>query len=181
MGVGGKYRIKNAEEVEEKLGRLINGGSQALQVISDFDATLSRYHLNGKPCDSSYGIIANSPLVSEKMKAAAWDLFREYHPIEVDPTMSKEEKTPFMLEWYEKSHEVMIHAEPKMTKSAIQQMVTESNCFLRDAVPEFVEKLQTHQIPLLILSGGIGDLVDGLMRRWCNSFEGENSGYANVN
>lgn len=42
------------------------------------------------------GIIANSPLVPAKLKSDAWELFEKYYPIEIDVTMSREEKTPFM-------------------------------------------------------------------------------------
>lgn len=67
-----------------------------IQVITDFDATLTKFHVNGKRCDSSYGIIANSPLVPAKLKQEAKELFEKYYPIEINVELTAEEKTPHM-------------------------------------------------------------------------------------
>jgi len=74
------------------LRSIVSSGPQGLQVITDFDATLSRYHLNGKKCESSYGVIAHSPLVDKKLKEDAIELFEKYYPIETNVSMSADEK-----------------------------------------------------------------------------------------
>lgn len=46
--------IKNPEELEVKLNGLINGGVDKLQVVSDFDQTITKQHENGKRHMSSF-------------------------------------------------------------------------------------------------------------------------------
>lgn len=124
---------------------------------------MTRYHLNGERCDSSYGIVARTDLVPEDMRREAWELFAKYHPIEVDPNLTFEEKVPFMVEWYEKSHCCMIEAQPPIHKSSIQQMVAESKAFLRDNAKELLEQLNSAAVPVLVLSAGIGDVVQEVL------------------
>ncbi|GFU75838.1 uncharacterized protein TNCV_1652971 [Trichonephila clavipes] len=47
--------IKNRDHVEEIVSQLIRGSASKLQVISDFDQTLSRVHINGEKCTTTYG------------------------------------------------------------------------------------------------------------------------------
>lgn len=94
----------------------------ALQVITDFDMTLSKFAVNGKRCPTchselrmggfrSWGpgfysrpdlgpdIIDNCKLVTEECRQKLLQLKNKYYPIEIDPQLSMEEKFPFMVEW----------------------------------------------------------------------------------
>lgn len=46
-------RIKNLNHVEKVISNLIRGGKLRLQVISDFDRTISLHSFEGKPCLTS--------------------------------------------------------------------------------------------------------------------------------
>ena len=46
--------IKHPREVGAILQRLMQDGPDSLQVISDFDYTISRFSHHGHPCDSTY-------------------------------------------------------------------------------------------------------------------------------
>jgi len=46
-------RIKNLNHVEKVISNIIRGGRQKLQVISDFDRTISLHAFEGKPCLTS--------------------------------------------------------------------------------------------------------------------------------
>ncbi|XP_021962943.1 cytosolic 5'-nucleotidase 3 [Folsomia candida] len=157
-------RIKDESAVNEKIHSIISHGAPALQVITDFDATLTRYHLDGNKCDSSYGIIATSPLVSSDYRDKAMELYKKYYPIEVTPTMTIQEKIPHMIEWYEKSHEYMISCQPPLKRSSIQDMVKLSTATLRDNAKTAVERMSQAGIPLLVLSAGIGDVVQAVLQ-----------------
>jgi len=48
-------KILHTAKTDEMIEKLIKQGSHSIQVIVDFDATVTKYHVNGKKCDSSYG------------------------------------------------------------------------------------------------------------------------------
>lgn len=48
-------RIKNAARLEEILSNMIQMGKEKLQVVSDFDRTISLCSYNGVRCPTSFG------------------------------------------------------------------------------------------------------------------------------
>jgi len=155
--------MKSMEVVESKLQSLCHTGMGSLQVIADFDYTMSKYHDNGKRCDSCHGMIANTPLVSEVYHKKAWDLFHFYNPMEVDTTMSIQDKIPHMIEWYEKSHDNMVAMEPPLMKSSIESMVRDSTTRLR--CKSMIDSLAKEEVPVLVLSAGVGDVVQEVLKQ----------------
>ena len=81
--------VANREAVEEKLKKLSSDGSDLLQVIVDFDYTLTKSHKNGVPVDCSWGVLENYKELPasyhEKVRAAK----DKYYPIELDMTISR--------------------------------------------------------------------------------------------
>lgn len=47
--------MKNPHEVKEKINKIISGGKNKLQIIFDFDRTLTKHHENGVLTKSSFG------------------------------------------------------------------------------------------------------------------------------
>lgn len=47
--------IKNKENLNSLINRLVEGGARQLQVVSDFDKTITKQHENGKQHLSSFG------------------------------------------------------------------------------------------------------------------------------
>ncbi|XP_042601480.1 7-methylguanosine phosphate-specific 5'-nucleotidase-like [Cyprinus carpio] len=91
--------MRDPKRVEQILTSMRNAGASTLQVISDFDMTLTRFACNGKRCPTSHNILDNSKLISEDCKAKLKNLLDTYYPIEIDSTRSVEEKLPLMVEW----------------------------------------------------------------------------------
>lgn len=52
--------IKNPEYVNKIIENFIIGGYHKLQVVSDFDKTITKQHENGKPHLSSFGELSKS-------------------------------------------------------------------------------------------------------------------------
>ncbi|KAI7798399.1 putative cytosolic 5'apos-nucleotidase III-like, partial [Triplophysa rosa] len=61
--------MREPERVQEILTSMRNSGSSTLQVISDFDMTLTRFAHNGKRCPTCHNILENGKLISEECKA----------------------------------------------------------------------------------------------------------------
>uniref|UniRef100_A0A8C5FN55 5'-nucleotidase n=1 Tax=Gadus morhua TaxID=8049 RepID=A0A8C5FN55_GADMO len=57
--------MKDPERVEQIICSMIKGGASKLQIITDFDMTLSKFAVNGKRCPTCHNIIDNCKLVTE--------------------------------------------------------------------------------------------------------------------
>ncbi|MGH0143362.1 UNVERIFIED_CONTAM: hypothetical protein FKN15_028142 [Acipenser sinensis] len=110
--------IRDRKRVEEIILSLQTGGANKLQIISDFDMTLTRFAHNGKRCPTSYSIVDTSLLISEDCKKTLKDLENTYYPIEIDPGRSVEEKLPLMVEWWMKAHAFLV--EQKIRKDQLE-------------------------------------------------------------
>ncbi|KAK8771414.1 hypothetical protein V5799_025344 [Amblyomma americanum] len=157
-------RMKDPERVEELVCKLIKGGPKKLQVVTDFDHTISRSHYNGKPCRSTHSVLESSSLISEEYRLQAQRIHDKYHPIEIDPNMSTAEKIPHMVEWYSRSHAILVNCGVK--KSDIPELVAGSSIMLRDGCESFFEMLHEHQIPTLVFSAGLGDILEEALRHF---------------
>ncbi|XP_074835228.1 7-methylguanosine phosphate-specific 5'-nucleotidase isoform X2 [Carettochelys insculpta] len=155
--------MKSPERVRRVIAALRRDGADKLQVISDFDMTLSRFGFNGRRCPTSHNILDNSRLISEEGRKKLKDLLHYYYPIEIDPNRTVEEKRPLMIEWWTRAHNLLL--QQKILKSDIAEIVRESEVMLRDRATMFFDKLYHHHIPLFIFSAGLGDILEEVLRQ----------------
>lgn len=101
------------------------------------------------------------------------ELRSHYYPIELDPTLSVQEKTPHMaevflliiiivsffclLQWYTKANLAL--GECQVKADWFPRMVDASNCELRDSTDVLLKTANNGSVPFVILSAGIGDLI----------------------
>ncbi|XP_027719640.1 cytosolic 5'-nucleotidase 3A isoform X2 [Vombatus ursinus] len=155
--------IRNPAKVEEILCGLIKGGAAKLQIITDFDMTLSRFSYNGKRCPTCHNVIDNCKLVTDECRKKLLQLREKYYAIEIDPVLTIEEKYPYMVEWYTKSHTLLV--EQALQKSKLQEIVEESDVMLKEGYEHFFDKLKEYNIPVFIFSAGIGDVLEEVIRQ----------------
>uniref|UniRef100_A0A4W5R501 5'-nucleotidase n=2 Tax=Hucho hucho TaxID=62062 RepID=A0A4W5R501_9TELE len=149
--------------VEEIIKTMQKAGTSTIQVISDFDMTLTRFAYNGKRCPTSHNILDNSKLISEECKAQLKDLLNIYYPIEIDSKRTAKEKLPLMVEWWTKAHTLLV--QQRIRKDLLQDVVRESDAMLRKGYQLFFDHLLEHSIPLLIFSAGLGDVLEEVIRQ----------------
>ncbi|XP_069763229.1 cytosolic 5'-nucleotidase 3-like isoform X2 [Narcine bancroftii] len=92
------------------------------------------------------------------------DLVNIYYPIEIDPTRSIEEKLPLMIEWWTKTHKMLV--EQKIQKNKLVEVVRESDAVLREGYKVFFDKLYKCKIPVFIFSAGVGDVLKEIIRQF---------------
>jgi len=159
-----KVVTSNVERVETKLNSLIKDGHSKLQFIVDFDNTLTKTHKDGVSLDCSWGVLENyKELPSsyhERVRAAK----EKYHPIELDVSISQEEKIPIMIEWYKEANRCLAASGVKLPWLPL--MVQQSNVELRDLTEDMLKSLHTNNIPVLVLSAGVGDLINHIMQHF---------------
>ncbi|KAG7237116.1 hypothetical protein INR49_032789 [Caranx melampygus] len=154
--------MKDPKKVQEILESLSTAGSNTVQVISDFDMTLTRFAHNGKRCPTCHNILDNSKLISEECKEQLKELLDTYYPIEIDSSRSIDEKLPLMVEWWTQAHNLLV--QQKIRKDLLATVVRESEAMLR-RYKLFFDHLHEHSIPLLIFSAGIGDILEEVIRQ----------------
>uniref|UniRef100_A0A667Y9R0 5'-nucleotidase n=1 Tax=Myripristis murdjan TaxID=586833 RepID=A0A667Y9R0_9TELE len=155
--------MRDPERVEQIMCGLIKGGASKLQIITDFDMTLSKFSVNGKRCPSCHHIVENCNLVTEEGRQMLLQLKNKYYPIEIDPHLTMEEKYPFMVEWYFKSHTLLV--EQRIQKDKLPEVVRESDAALREGYEQFFDRLHQHSVPVFIFSAGLGDILEEIMQQ----------------
>lgn len=94
-------KIKEPERVERLVNEIINGGPSQLQIVTDFDYTLTKQKTeDGKPMLSSFGLFDKCKSLPPSFLAESKKLYDKYRPIEICPRISQEEKKEHMIEWW---------------------------------------------------------------------------------
>ncbi|PWZ20302.1 7-methylguanosine phosphate-specific 5'-nucleotidase [Zea mays] len=130
------------------------------QVIADFDGTLTRYWYDGARGQSSHGLLRQG---NEEYDAKREALYQHYHPIEICPDIPLSEKAKLMEEWWEKTHGLLI--EGGLTYEAITKSVSDAAIAFREGVVELFEYLEEREIPVLVFSAGLADIIEEVFRQ----------------
>lgn len=163
---GCKVIIGDRSRLQSKLRKFRDDGVDALSVISDFDFTISRFHnKKGERGCSCHKVLEDSGLLSHEYHVQGQAVQKYYYSIEVDPTLTKEERLPFMIEWAHRSHELLVKY--GMTKDLLHQAVANAVASeairLRDHLVDFLNQLKETDVPMLIFSAGISDVLEGVL------------------
>lgn len=157
------FLISNQDNYTAKLQTLRAGGAKQLQILADFDQTLTLAKVNGQSVRSTIAILRdNDKFLGAGYAQAAHALADHYIPLEQSPDLDPAAKSAAMLEWWEKHYELL-------QKSGLQRQhltaVLESGWLkLRPLVPETMQLLAKHNIPLVILSAnGLGQNIITLL------------------
>uniref|UniRef100_A0A3P9QGZ7 5'-nucleotidase n=1 Tax=Poecilia reticulata TaxID=8081 RepID=A0A3P9QGZ7_POERE len=148
--------MRERSRVEDTMYAMQKAGAGSLQVISDFDMTLTKFAHQGKRVPTTHS--KNNVDIS-RMK----ELFNTYYPIEIDASLSPEEKLPYMVEWWTKVHDLLI--QQRIRKAELARAVRESNAVLREGCSSFFDCLAEQRVPLLIFSAGVGDVLEEVIRQ----------------
>uniref|UniRef100_A0A0R3RW90 5'-nucleotidase n=1 Tax=Elaeophora elaphi TaxID=1147741 RepID=A0A0R3RW90_9BILA len=155
-----KVCIGNNGSFEHKIKYFMDGGPDSFVVIADFDYTLTASETrNGDRADITYDVFAKpvaskSPTCGYLFKA----LHERYSPIEANLSLSDEEKSLAMLEWWNKANDIIISAGFK--ENEILDLVKQSTMRLRSNGTLYFDELERLKIPLIIFSAGISNVIE---------------------
>lgn len=103
-----KCRIKDPTQVEHKINQLAAGGVTRLQIVADFDFTITKRQLeNGERVLSSFGLLEECPSLPESYRQKATALKEKFFPIEINPHMAMSDKIEAMIDWWQQSSELL--------------------------------------------------------------------------
>ncbi len=128
-------------------------------VVSDFDRTIT----NGSS-KTSWSVLASSDLVPEEYKDERDRLYEIYRPIEIDETMDIQKRSRLVKEWFKLHIELFVKykiEERLFTQAALDLRVME----FRNGAKEFLEFLHQKNVPVIIISAGIGNFIEHFLKK----------------
>ncbi len=161
--------IPNPDVLNEKLKNITKDGPEKLHILSDFDRTLTKAFYKSKKASSiiSYLRKDKGRYLTKDYAEKAMNLFNKFHPIEINPNISKEEKSKKMYEWWKAHKELLIQSgfDKKLIQQSVKDMIKENSLMFRDNSNEFFELLKLNKIPLIIMSSSLEDLIKEFIKQ----------------
>ena len=143
--------------------RISSWNDNSMYVLTDFDRTITVGN-----SDSSWSILSKSDLVPKEYVSERNAYFDYYRPIEIDETLDYETKNRLMSEWWNKHISLFIKyqtSEEVINKAARDMRVMA----FRDGARDFLIDMQKRNIPVIIISAGIGNFIEQfLIKNDCN-------------
>ena len=81
----------------------------------------------------------------------------------MNPDLTVEEKIPVLTKWWDENHALLEQC--GIDKIGISQAVKTSTALLRDGCNEFFSTLNGYEVPLLIFSAGIADVLEEIIHQ----------------
>lgn len=142
---------------EEKLEQCKINKNNICYII-DFDRTLTKEN-----CEDSWAAVASKKIFGEELAKELNNLYKKYGPIEVNYKIPFEEKERYMIEWYQKCMET--YYKFNLTKDKVEKSIKTSNIELRTGVIEFLNFAKEEKIHIIILSAGIGNTIEEVLKQ----------------
>lgn len=125
---------------------------EKLHVLADFDNTMT------KAFSLSWERVASLVHLLRSVEKELWEdaakedteLFKKYHPIEIDSNIEIEEKKLKMIKWWKSSFNIFIKY--WLNKNILRKIVKSEQVTLRKWIVVFLKFLKNHNIPLIIIS-----------------------------
>ena len=126
-------------------------------VVIDFDKTITPYEST-----DSWAASANPNIVDNGLIKEMDELYEKYRPIEMDYSISKEEKLKAMEIWYSECMD--LYYKYNLTKEQMQKSIQSSNVKFRKGAKELLQLLHSENIPVIVLSAGIGNTIEQFLK-----------------
>jgi HAD superfamily hydrolase (TIGR01544 family) len=157
-----KFYTSRKSEVASILSNLRIAGPSKVKIVSDFDYTISKaWVMDGTVRGlSCHRVLEDCGYLSDEYHTAGTALQAKYFPIENDPYIPIPEKAIYMEQWALEAEELLIEA--KLTRSVITRAVAKA--LLRDCTDKFIKLVREQDIPVLILSAGIKEVICEILK-----------------
>lgn len=136
--------------LDQKIQKMINDWKDKLRIVSDFDKTMTKAFVDWKYRSSLLAVLRDEKYLTPDYSVKAQALFDHYHPIELDPDISFENKKELMMERWTKHFDLLIKS--WLNKKDVQKAVQSTSVQFRDYMTNILDLLDVYKIPLFILS-----------------------------
>lgn len=156
--------IADEKHLEKMKEAFLKEGGKKIHVLTDFDRTLTKAEVDGKPIPSVISLLRDRDYISRDYSEKAHALASKYRPIEMDPKVPMSEKKKMMEEWWTQHFSLLIKS--GLNIKHLERIVNEGGIQFREGALEFLKILHKGQIPLVIISSsGVGDTIPMLLKR----------------
>ena len=160
--------ISDKKELERKISEFRKSGRNKIHVLADFDKTLTTFTLpNGEQMPSLISRIRNGHYLSKEYSKEANELYDYYHKIEIDSKIPSDKKKKEMYTWWYKHFKLL--GESGLNKNVINQVADDlidgEKIKLRLGVKDFLLTLKNNDIPMIVISSSIGDLIESFLKK----------------
>ena len=155
--------IPNQKNLEQLIQKIKQAGKEKFHVLADFDRTLTKAFVEGQKSPTVIAQLRTGEYLTEDYAQKAHKLFDTYHPIEIDPTVPRKEKSAKMHEWWKKHFDLLIKC--GLDKKTMQTIVKKRTLKFRQGTLEFIDFLHQNNIPLIIMSAGPGDMISEYLKQ----------------
>jgi len=148
---------------KEKLEKANNWNDNSIRILTDFDRTITVGN-----SDSSWSVLSKSDLVPKEYVVERQELYNYYRPFEIDESLDYETKNKLMIEWWNKHIGLFIkyRLEERVINEAARNLRVMA---FREGAKEFLESMRDRNIPIIIISAGIGNFIEQfLIKNDCN-------------
>ena len=150
--------ISNPENFEKIKSQILREGTENLHIIADFDGTLTKLFVDGEKSPSIIAELRNGNYLDEDYAKRAHELFDKYHPYEIDPNLSQNEKKEKMKEWWQTHFDLLI--KKGLSLEDVKKVSRSGKVELRKGLENLLEFSKKNNIPFIIMSAsGIGDVI----------------------
>ena len=141
---------------EEKIKNL-QYNKNNIFVVLDFDRTIT-----SNESEDSWAATSNKEIMGEEINFKMDELYKVYRPIEIDYKMPIKEKEKNMEKWYGDCMD--LYYKYNLTKEKLLQSVGKSKLIFRRGAKEFLNKCHQENIPVIIISAGIGNVIEQFLK-----------------
>ncbi len=138
-------------------------GVGKLHVLADFDRTFTRAFVDGQKSPTVIAQLRNEKVLTPDYAPRAHALFDRYHPIEIDPAISRNEKETAMREWWTTHFQLLV--ECGLTREVMREVVARKTLRFRDGAMELLDAIKGAGVPLIIMSAGPGFMIEKYLRQ----------------
>ena len=129
-----------------------------LYIVTDFDHTLTT-----KDSQNCWGVLSSIPNVDKEYIKNSHKNNDYYLPIEQDVNLDYETKKTNIQKWY--TNHVKMLIKYKVKDKEINKIGQSKSLILRDGVNEFLKFTNENNIPVIIVSAGISNIIENVLKR----------------
>ena len=156
--------VTDPTELVRKLRKFIREGPSHVEVVSDYDYTLSAASVAGRQTAVSYGVLMS--LLDDEQRRRAKELTDYYLPLQRDASIPSSQKNELMQRWERQGHALVLDS--SLSKEHIEHLTFENDLVLRHGIDRVFRLCEAYHLPFTVVSGGVGNVIEASLREVCD-------------
>ena len=151
--------IINIIKIGEYMSKKVTFDINKLYIITDFDHTLTT-----KDSQNCWSVLSEIPNIDKDYIIKSKNNHKFYFQIEQNDSIEYKIKNKLMKRWYENHIDLLIKYNFK--KTDFDQLCYNELFTLRNGVKDFLQFAYKKQIPIIIVSAGITDIIENVLKSY---------------